>query len=189
MLILLQAEVRSRDLLGGGPRALALIAIFAPEAKSLGRVRVMVTVDDLDRARVALKREKIRFSEEEVLDMELDNRPGAFGELAGKFARAKINIRYAYATTSAFASARVIIAVPDVKKALAALIEKTRPERLVLVGKHQFSIETEGEGRARALISVVHCARCKNAFSFRNSIVLIWAKEVERPQLTTEPTR
>ena len=98
-----------------------IIAIFAPEAKGRGRVRVLVTVDDLDGARAALKGAKFRFSEEEVLDIELDNRPGAFGDLAGKLARAQINIRYAYATTSAFARARVIMAVPDVNRALAVL--------------------------------------------------------------------
>lgn len=98
-----------------------IIAIYAPEAKGRGKVRVMVVADDLDGARAALKRRKIRFSEEEVLDIEMDNRPGAFGELAGKLARAKINIRYAYATTSAFARAKVVMAVPDVDKALAIL--------------------------------------------------------------------
>ena len=80
-------------------------------------------VVDLDGARAALKEAKIRFSEEEVLDIELDNRPGAFAELAGKLARAKINIRFAYATTSPFARARVIVAVSDVAKALRALGE------------------------------------------------------------------
>lgn len=106
-----------------GKDGVNIIAIFTPEAKDRGRVRVMVTADELAEARVALKEAKIRFSEEEVLDVELDNRPGAFGELAGKLARAKINIRYAYATTSPFARARVIMAVPDVKKALAVLGE------------------------------------------------------------------
>ena len=107
-----------------------IIAVSVPEPIGRGRVklRVMVTADDLARARAALKRTKLRFSEEEVLDIELDNMPGAFGELARKLARAKINIRYAYATTSAFARARVIMAVPDVNKGLAALVrpdEKT----------------------------------------------------------------
>jgi len=100
-----------------------IIAIFAPEAKGRESVRVLVTVDDLPAARAALKGAKFRFSEEEVLDIELDNRPGAFGELAGKLARAQINIRYAYATTSAFARARVIMAVPDVNRALAVLVK------------------------------------------------------------------
>ena len=104
-----------------GKAAVNIIAISAPEAKGRGRVGVMVV--DLDGARAALKEAKIRFSEEEVLDIELDNKPGAFAELAAKLARAKINIRLAYATTSPFARARVIVAVPDVAKALRALGE------------------------------------------------------------------
>lgn len=80
-----------------------------------------VMVDDLDKARGALKEAKIRFSEEGVLLIELNNRPGAFGELAGKLAQSKININYAYATTSPFGRANVIIAVPDIIKALRVL--------------------------------------------------------------------
>jgi hypothetical protein len=102
-----------------GDAAVNIIAISAPEAKGRGRVGVMVV--DLDGARAALKGAKIRFSEEEVLDVELDNRPGAFAELTGKLALAKINVRFAYATTSAFARARVVMGVPDVEKALAVL--------------------------------------------------------------------
>ena len=102
-----------------GSAEVNIIAVFAPEAKGTGMVRVMVV--DLEVARSALREAKISFSEEEVLDIELDNRPGAFAELAGKLARAKINIRYAYATTAPFARARVVMAVPDVTKALAVL--------------------------------------------------------------------
>jgi hypothetical protein len=102
-----------------GEAQVNIIAVYAPESRGGGRVRVMVV--DLAGAEVALKAAKIRYSEEEVLDVELDNRPGAFAELAGRLAKAKINIRYAYATTSPFARARVVLAVPDVAKALKAL--------------------------------------------------------------------
>jgi hypothetical protein len=104
-----------------GRKRINIIAILVPEAEEKQKARVMVNTDDLDAARDLLKREKIRFSEEEVLDIEMDNRPGAFGELAGKLARARINIRYAYATTSPFGRARVVIAVPDAAKALKVL--------------------------------------------------------------------
>jgi hypothetical protein len=102
-----------------GEAQVNIIAVNAPEAKGKGEARVMVA--DLSGARTALSHAKIKFSEEEVLDVELDNRPGAFAELAGKMARAKINIRHTYATTAPFARARVIVAVPDVDKALAVL--------------------------------------------------------------------
>lgn len=93
-----------------------IITIHAPEARGRGKVRVLVV--DLPGARAALKEAKVRFSEEEALDVELDNRPGAFAELASKFAAARINIRYAYATTTSFGRAKVVIGVPDPAKAL-----------------------------------------------------------------------
>lgn len=104
-----------------GKAGVNITGIFAPETKGRGRVRIMV--DDLDKARATLKEAKIRFSEEEAIIIELDNRPGAFGELAAKLARSKVNIRYAYATTSPYAFARVVAAVPDVTRALRALGE------------------------------------------------------------------
>jgi hypothetical protein len=104
-----------------GKEGVNIIAILVPESEERQKARVMVKTDDLAKARGVLKKAKIRFSEDEVLDIEMDNRPGAFGELAGKLARAKINIKYAYATTSPFARARVVMAMPDVSKALAIL--------------------------------------------------------------------
>jgi hypothetical protein len=69
-----------------------------------------------------LRAAKIRFSEEEAIAVELDNRPSALGEVAEKLAQAKINIKYAYATASeGSAKATVILAVPDAAKALGVL--------------------------------------------------------------------
>ena len=78
-------------------------------------------VVDLDGARAALKEAKIRSAVEEALEIEIHNRPRAFPEFAGKLARAKVSIRYAYATTTAFGRARVVVAVPDVARAMAVL--------------------------------------------------------------------
>ncbi len=104
-----------------GKKGVNIVAILIPEAKDTQKARVVVHVDDLGATREVLRRERIEFSEEEVLDVEMDNRPGAFGELAGKLAEAKINIRYAYATTAPFARARVIVAVSDISRGLAVL--------------------------------------------------------------------
>ncbi|HXY56903.1 MAG TPA: ACT domain-containing protein [Nitrososphaerales archaeon] len=109
-----------------GKRGVNIIAILVPEAKEKQIARVMVKVDDLGVTRDALKRERIEFSEEDVLDIEMDNRLGAFGELSGKLAKAGINIKYAYATTAPFARARVVIGVPDVAKALAVLTDEPK---------------------------------------------------------------
>jgi len=104
-----------------GKKRVNIIAILVPEAEGEQKARVMVKADDLDVARDVLKMQRIRFFEEEVLDIEMDNKPGAFGELAGKLGRARINIGYAYATTAPFARARVVMAVSDVARALAVL--------------------------------------------------------------------
>jgi len=87
-----------------------------------GRGKVRLLVDNPDKAKDALKAAKIRFSEEEAIAIELDNRPGALAEVAEKLAQAKINIKRAYATTpEGSAKATVILAVPNVAKALSAL--------------------------------------------------------------------
>jgi hypothetical protein len=99
------------------------VNISAGEAAGIaGRGKVRLLVDNLEKAKDALKAAKTRFSEEEAIAVELDNRPGALGEVAGKLAEAKINIKYAYATTSeGSARTTVILAVPDVAKALGVL--------------------------------------------------------------------
>jgi hypothetical protein len=106
-----------------GDAEVNIIGFFVPEAQ--GRAQAArVLVVDVAAARAALRKAKIRFSEEEVLNVELDNRPGAFGEFAGKLAQKKINITHAYATTAPFARAGVVVAVSDIGKALAALKQK-----------------------------------------------------------------
>lgn len=97
-----------------------ITGIFAPPSKGSGEVRAMV--DNLERAKAALKEAKVGFSEEEVIVVELDNRPGAFADVAAKLARSNISMEYAYATTSLL-YARLVAAVPDVTKALLALGE------------------------------------------------------------------
>lgn len=103
-----------------GKAGVNISALLAPEIRGKGKVRLLV--DNLDKAKDALKAAKIRFGEEEAIAVDLDNKPGALGEVAEKLAQAKINIRYAYATTSeGSAKATVVLAVPDVGKALGVL--------------------------------------------------------------------
>jgi hypothetical protein len=107
-----------------GKAGVNISAVMAPGVSGAkarqGKVRLLV--DDPDKAKDALKNAKIRFSEEEAIAIELDNRPSALCEVTEKLAQAKINIRYAYATaTEGSAKATVVLAVPDVAKALAVL--------------------------------------------------------------------
>ena len=97
-----------------------ILALYAPEVKGRGKVRVWV--DRPEEAKEALMAAGVRFSEDEVVAMELDNRAGAFSEVAERLSKANINIRYAYAATAdGSVRSTVIMAVPDVTKALRAL--------------------------------------------------------------------
>jgi hypothetical protein len=85
-----------RDLAHGGVN---LLAIAAPETgRDAGGVRLLVLNRDV--AVRALSKAGYLFAEEEVLFLELTNRPGALARAIEKLARARINIRYAYATAS-----------------------------------------------------------------------------------------
>ena len=85
-----------RDLAHGGVN---LLAIAAPETgREKGGVRLLVMNRDV--AVRALSKAGYLFGEEEVLFLELSNRPGALAKAIEKLARARINIRYAYATAS-----------------------------------------------------------------------------------------
>lgn len=74
-----------------------LLALSAPDiAAKKGPVRLLVAHPDLARRNV--KQAGYKFTEEEVLFVELKNRPGALAKAMEKLARAGINVRYAYAT-------------------------------------------------------------------------------------------
>jgi hypothetical protein len=85
-----------RDLAHGGVN---LLAISAPETgREKGIVRLLVLNRDV--AVRALSKAGYGFVEEQVLFVDLANRPGALAKAVEKLARAHINVRYAYATAS-----------------------------------------------------------------------------------------
>lgn len=104
-----------RDLAHGGVN---LLAIAAPESGSAG-VRLLVVNRDL--AVRALSKAGYLFSEERVVFVELTNRPGALARAVEKLAKAQIDIRYAYATSSPRArKAAAVVAVAEADLARAA---------------------------------------------------------------------
>jgi hypothetical protein len=100
-----------RDLAQGGVN---VIALSAPELdRDKGLVRLLVPNPEL--AVRALSKAGYTFEAEEVLFVELANRPGALAKAVEKLARAGINIRYAYATaTSRTRTTAAVIAVSEV---------------------------------------------------------------------------
>jgi hypothetical protein len=103
-----------------GRAGLNIAGLCAGEAAG-GRGRLRLLVDDPVRASEALKAAKLRVSHEDALVLTLDNRPGALAEVAEKLARARVNIKCAYGTTSGPGSAQVVLTVSNVAKAEAAL--------------------------------------------------------------------
>lgn len=105
-----------RDLAHGGVN---LLAIAAPETgRDKGGIRLVVMNRDI--AVRALSKAGYLFGEEEVLFVELTNRPGALAKAVEKLAKARINIRYAYATASPLAkktAAVVAVAEGDLARA------------------------------------------------------------------------
>jgi hypothetical protein len=110
-----------RDLAHGGVN---LLAISAPETgREKGVVRLLVLNRDL--ATRALSKAGYTFDLDEVLFVELTNRPGALAKAVEKLARARIHVRYAYATAS-----------PRTRKtaAVVAVQEADLPKALKLLG-------------------------------------------------------
>jgi hypothetical protein len=101
-----------RDLANGGVNLLALSAHEVDRNK--GIIRLLVPNREL--ATQALSKAGYTFAVEEVLFIELKNRPGALAKAIEKLARARINIRYAYATASSRTRrTAAVVAVPEVE--------------------------------------------------------------------------
>jgi hypothetical protein len=109
-----------RDLAHGGVN---LLALSAPETgRDTGVVRLLVPSGEL--AAHVLTKAGYKFNAEEVLFVELKNRPGALAKAVEKLARANIGIRYAYATASSrtkTTAAVVAVAEGDLPRALRLL--------------------------------------------------------------------
>lgn len=110
-----------RDLASGGVN---LLALSAPESTGKkGPVRLLVANREL--AENAVSKAGYRYNVEEVLFLELKNRPGALAKAVEKLARAKIDVKYAYAT--AYTKAQKTAAVVAVE-------EKDLPRAIELLG-------------------------------------------------------
>jgi len=81
-----------------------------------------LVMDDPDGARTVLKQLEVPFSETEVLAVTLPNRPGAVADLCDRLANKHVNIAYLYCTSGAAkGKTKVVIKVPDIKKAVKVL--------------------------------------------------------------------
>jgi hypothetical protein len=80
-----------------------------------GTIRVIA--DDIEAARSALTESRIPFEESELVTALLENKAGEVGDVAGKLAKAGINIQAIYVIGLDGDLVEVAMAVDDVKKA------------------------------------------------------------------------
>jgi hypothetical protein len=82
-----------------------------------GRGKIRLIVNDPVKARRALRKAKYRFSEEPAYVVRVQNRPGALARVTSKIAKARVNIKGAYATTAGRGGASVVLTVGNAAKA------------------------------------------------------------------------
>jgi len=86
-----------------------ITALSAAETSGRGKVRLLVS--DPARAKRALRKAGYRASEEPAFALRLRNKPGALARIAGRLAKARINVRSIYATAAGRGSALVVLTV------------------------------------------------------------------------------
>ena len=91
-----------------------IVSLSADAVSGRGKVRVIV--NDAAKAKRALRRAKYRVSEEPAFVVRLRNKPGSLARVAGRLAKARVNIKSAYATTAGRGAA-VVFTVGSVTKA------------------------------------------------------------------------
>jgi len=93
------------------------LAAFTGEGR--GVVHLLLDDDTVTRAREALERAGMGVADQrEVLVADMEDRPGALGELARQLAEANINVELAYTT---FGGVKIVIASDDLASARSAL--------------------------------------------------------------------
>jgi len=91
-----------------------ITALSAGDRSSSGKLRIVV--NNPGRAKRALRAAKLRANEEPAFVVRLRNKPGTVARVAEKLARARINIKSAYATTAGRSGA-VVLTVSSPAKA------------------------------------------------------------------------
>ena len=91
-----------------------------------GKSVVHLVVDNPSSAKRALDAEHLSYTETEVAQVRLPNRPGELGRVASQLGEAKINIEHAYSGIDASNSPVLFFGVQDVNKAMAVLDKITK---------------------------------------------------------------
>ncbi len=111
-----------------GKAKINLFALTLVDSSEHGVLRL--ACEEPDRARKALAKIHDRFTETDVLAIEIANEPGMFASAAQKLADAHVNINYAYCTGGAQGGkTTAVFKVADLKKALRVLAPAKGPHK------------------------------------------------------------
>ena len=98
------------------------ILAYQQFAREKGQGSVRLVVDNPDKTRAALDRQRNDYSETEVAKVLLANRPGELARVASRLGEANINVDYGYSGAEPGANASfLILGVADAAKALKLL--------------------------------------------------------------------
>ena len=86
-----------------------------------GQGVVRLVADQVGAAKRALAARGWKAEEQEVLEVEVPDKPGALGEIAAALGRAGVNITHVYIGTAGARKATVFMGVSDLKTALKAV--------------------------------------------------------------------
>ena len=92
-----------------------IVSLSADAVSGRGKIRLIVS--DAVKAKRALKKAKYRVSDEPAFTVRMQNKPGAVARAADRLAKAGVNIKSAYATTTGRGGATVVFTVGSVAKA------------------------------------------------------------------------
>ena len=97
-------------------KAVNISGLMAPDQPGLAPVRVVV--NHVDAAKKVFDQLGLKYTEDQVIDVRVSDKPGALGKITRKLADHGIDIRFAYATILRGAGqANIILGVSDVAAA------------------------------------------------------------------------
>lgn len=97
-------------------RAVNIAAIEASEAKPMGSVRLLVS--QLETAKGVCDAMGVKYVEEQVLAVNINDRPGALGKVTRKLAEKGINVEYLYGSIEKGSKrALIVMGVTDIEAA------------------------------------------------------------------------
>ncbi len=101
-------------------KAVNILALMVPEQPGIARIRLVVSSDET--AKKILDSMGSNYTEEDVLAVEVSDKPGALGKLTRKLADNNIDVNYAYGTIEkGVGKAMIVIGVSDLEAAVRVL--------------------------------------------------------------------